>query len=558
MTVARCSIDDPLPAPVPAPRKADLVMVGTVNDVGRMCLVTSIKPGNNLTATVGLCDYVEELYQKDGQIPDYTPSITLPGTGPLRKAKTPIITSIRSDESVLTYSSGAGSQPRIYLEWQFTDDSNTVQVRYRQTGTDVWSYVSALQNRATECYISGVKEGWDIVDGVKIQNGIAYDVQVRAVNTIGWASDWASISGHAVVGRTTPPSPPDLVALDGYVLTILMNDRPLDVVGFEVFIAMDDTDTFAMSLKVTSPYTADGKFDLKPWAGHARRYYVRAIDEVGLTSDLVSGLIDFGDVRPDNILVEYSQKNQNWPGILVNGTVGEKDRLYASNETFVFASTPEDFVFADTAKSLVFPSSSGAPFVYTFPLSIDRDMAGARVLVIPDLVQGGVQTIEWRKYIIPYVFTSDKNEYVFSNEDTDFVFPEIIPEGWKATPTNYITPGNEALDIRVTFAPGESSAIVDDIRVVLDVPDVVFPVNNIRVPASGIRLPIPQKTFRTILGVTFGVEAVSGLTAEKPVTLDKNGARDESGYLLEGPLVVGIDASGNYAEIQIDAVISGY
>lgn len=64
-------IDDPLPAPVPAPRKADLVMVGTVNDVGRMCLVTSIKPGNNLTATVGLCDYVEELYQKDGQIPDY-------------------------------------------------------------------------------------------------------------------------------------------------------------------------------------------------------------------------------------------------------------------------------------------------------------------------------------------------------------------------------------------------------------------------------------------------------------------------------------------------------
>lgn len=242
-----------------------------------------------------------------------TPSITLPGTGPLRKAKTPIITSIRSDESVLTYSSGAGSQPRIYLEWQFTDDSNTVQVRYRQTGTDVWSYVSALQNRATECYISGVKEGWDIVDGVKIQNGIAYDVQVRAVNTIGWASDWASISGHAVVGRTTPPSPPDLVALDGYVLTILMNDRPLDVVGFEVFIAMDDTDTFAMSLKVTSPYTADGKFDLKPWAGHARRYYVRAIDEVGLTSDLVSGLIDFGDVRPDNILVEYSQKNQNWP-----------------------------------------------------------------------------------------------------------------------------------------------------------------------------------------------------------------------------------------------------
>ena len=382
-------------------------------------------------------------------------------------------------------------------------------------------------------------------------------MQVRAVNTIGWASDWASISGHAVVGRTTPPLPPDAVGLDGYVLTILMSDKPLDVVGFEVFIAMDDTDTFSMSLKVTSPYTADGKFDLKPWAGHARRYYVRSIDEVGLTSDLVSGLIDFGDVRPDNILVEYSQKNQNWPGTLINGTLGEKERLYASNETFVFASTPEDFVFADTAKSLVFPASSGAPLVYMFPLSIPRDMVGARVLIVPDIVQGTVQSIEWRKYTIPYLFSAG-DAYIFPAQDMDFVFPTIVPAEWEATPTNYITPGNEVLDVRVTFAPGESSAIIDDIRVVLDVPDVVFPVNNILVPASGIRLPIPQKTFRTILGVTFGVEAVSGLTAEKPVTLDKNGARDESGYLVEGPLVVGIDASGNYSEIQIDAVISGY
>ena len=184
-------------------------------------------------------------------------------------------------------------------------------------------------------------------------------------------------------------------------------------------------------------------------------------------------------------------------------------------------------------------------------------MVGARVLIVPDIVQGTVQSIEWRKYTIPYLFSSGY-AYIFPAQDMDFVFPTIVPAEWEATPTNYISPGNEVLDVRVTFAPGESSAIVDDIRVILDVPDVVFPVNNIRVPASGLRLPIPQKTFRTILGVTFGVEAVSGLTAEKPVTLDKNGSRDESGYLLEGPLVVGIDASGNYAEIQIDAVISGY
>ena len=552
-------IDDPLPAPVPAPRKADLVMVGTVNDVGRMCIVTSIKPGSNLTATVGLCDYVEELYQKDGQIPDYTPSITIPGTGPLRKAKTPVITAIRSDESVLTYSSSGGSQPRIYLQWQFTDDSTTVQVRYRQTGTEVWSYVSALQSRATECYIASVKEGWDIVEGVKVRNGITYDVQVRAVNPIGWASDWASISGHAVVGRTNPPPAPDIVSLDGYVLTIHINNRPLDVSGFEVFVAMDDTDSFGMSLKVTSPYSSDGKFDLTPWAGHARRYYVRTIDEVGLTSDLVSGLIDFGDIKPENILIQYSKKSENWNGTITNGNIGEKNRLYASDETFVFGALPESFVFADTEKSLVFPTFSGSPLIYTFSINIPKDMAGARVLVIPDMIQGTLQSMEWRKYTIPYLFKSNGDEYVFPSQNMDFVFQIPIPGEWEATPTNYVTPGNEIIDIRVAFAPGNIPAIVDDIRVVFDVPDVVFPVNNVRVPASGMRLPIPSETFRTILGVTYGVEAVTGLTAEKPVTLDKNGgARDESGYLIEGPLVIGMDKNGDYAEIQIDAVISGY
>lgn len=552
-------IDDPLPAPVPSPRKADLVMVGTVNDVGRMCLVTSIKPGSNLTATVGLCDYVEELYQKDGQIPDYTPSITLPGSGPLRKTKPPVIRSIRSDESVLAYSSGGGSQPRIYLEWQFTDESSTVQVRYRQTGTDAWSYVSALRNRATECYISGVKEGWDVVEGVKVRNGITYDVQVRAVNAVGWNSDWVSVSGHAVTGRTTPPPAPDAVGLDGYVLTIRIENRPLDVVGFEVFIAMDDTDPFGMSLKVTSPYTTDGRFDLKPWAGHARRYYVRTLDEVGLVSEVMSGLIDFGDVIPENILVEFSQKSLGWPGTIANGTLGSLDRLYASDETFVFFAEPDAFTFWDSITMPVFPTSNGSSLIYTFPLEIAHDMSGSRVLFVSDIVRGSVKMIEWRKYSIPYVFSPNEDAFVFSS-DTDFiVFQESTPGEWLPAPTGYVTPGNEVFDIRVTFSPGANPAIVDDIRIVLDVQDVVVPVNNVRVPASGMRLTIPKATFRKILGVTYGVEAVEGLTAEKPVTLDKNGGkRDEAGYLLEGPLVVGIDADGNRASIQIDAVIAGY
>ena len=126
-------------------------------------------------------------------------------------------------------------------------------------------------------------------------------------------------------------------------------------------------------------------------------------------------------------------------------------------------------------------------------------------------------------------------------------------------PSNYVTPGNEIVDIRVTLAAGSDSAVVDDIRMIVDVEDRVTRVASARVPAAGARLPLPAGQFRRVLNVTFGLESVAGLTARVPVILDKNGgARDDRGFLLEGPLVRGLDENGQPAEMQVDATISGY
>lgn len=100
---------------------------------------------------------------------------------------------------------------------------------------------------------------------------------------------------------------------------------------------------------------------------------------------------------------------------------------------------------------------------------------------------------------------------------------------------------------------------MDDIRAILDVKDQEAKVDSLLIPASGARLPIPAGVFRMITTVTYGMEAAEGLTAVHPLTLDKNGGqRDEAGYLLEGPLVVGIDRNDNYTAVRIDAVIKGY
>lgn len=559
-------LDAPVPPPTGGPdgttillRPGDLVMVGAVQDVGRMCLVTHIKPGDDLTAEVGLIDYVEELYGDDGgKIPPYDPSITLPGTGPLRKAATPLISLVRSDEWALAALPG-GPVPRIYIAWEFADASRFAQVQFRERDGGQWEYAGTLPAGAVNCWITGVREGYDVVDGVRRPNGVSYDIRVRAVNDLGWTSDWALVAGHVVIGRTTPPPAPDIVYLDGYAVRAQLESRPLDVVGFEVRMAFDATDTLDMSKRLTSPYVEDGRFDLTPWAGRARRVFVRTVDELGLYSEARDLLIEFGDVQPANVLLEYSQQAQGWPGSLTGGSIGLLDRLYADSSTFVFPDDPATFVFPETADAPVFATADGQQLVYTFQFTVPSDVSGARLLVMTDLVAGHVQAIDWRHYTVPFVFPDDPAGFVFPTDPDDFVFPAVVAGEWTPMPFNYVTPGNEIVDIRVTLAAGDIPAVVDDIRMIVDVEDRVTRVDSARVPAAGARLPLPAGQFRRVLNVTFGLESVAGLTARVPVILDKNGgARDDKGFLLEGPLVRGLDENGQPAEMQVDATISGY
>ena len=39
-----------------------------------------------------------------------------------------------------------------------------------------------------------------------VEDGATYDLRLRFVSRNGIASDWCEISGHFVVGRTTPPA----------------------------------------------------------------------------------------------------------------------------------------------------------------------------------------------------------------------------------------------------------------------------------------------------------------------------------------------------------------
>lgn len=198
-----------------SPLKAmNLVMVGTVQEVGRECLVVDVKPQSNLTATVTMQDYIPELYENDGgEVPPYYAHTTLPGNVG-RGPKAPSIVLVRSDEWALDVRPD-GLSPRLYVAWKYEDDCTRARVEYRRAdaqGTGDWMVAGTVD--ADHLYISDVEEGFEVENGRVVSSGVTYDVRVQAVRS-GLVSAWATESGHAVIGRTTPPP-----VLEGLALTV--------------------------------------------------------------------------------------------------------------------------------------------------------------------------------------------------------------------------------------------------------------------------------------------------------------------------------------------------
>lgn len=88
---------------------------------------------------------------------------------------------------------------RIYASWTqasdyFITSGGHIEVQYKKSADSSWNQAPNLLGDATFSYI------------LDVQDGVNYDVRVRFVNALGVTGDWASVTGHTVVGKTAAPS----------------------------------------------------------------------------------------------------------------------------------------------------------------------------------------------------------------------------------------------------------------------------------------------------------------------------------------------------------------
>ncbi|MBI5135770.1 MAG: hypothetical protein HZA24_00375 [Nitrospirae bacterium] len=85
---------------------------------------------------------------------------------------------------------------RIHAAWVPAADAylDGYEVQVKESASGTWLPAAAPDAGDTEAYLSPVKDG------------TAYDVRIRAYNTLGVRSAWATVTGHTVIGKTDPPA----------------------------------------------------------------------------------------------------------------------------------------------------------------------------------------------------------------------------------------------------------------------------------------------------------------------------------------------------------------
>lgn len=124
-------------------------------------------------------------------------------------------------------------QTRLLVSWtasttEFVEFGGYYEIRFKRSAVADYSAVTTVPGTVTSYHI------------LDVEDSVEYDVQVRAVNTLGYFSEWAGSANHVVLGKTERPTAPN-------ALNAVLNSLGV-VFGWE---AIPDLDADVYQLRYT-------------------------------------------------------------------------------------------------------------------------------------------------------------------------------------------------------------------------------------------------------------------------------------------------------------------
>lgn len=198
---------------------------------------------------------------------------------------------------------------RLFVQWAATTDERAIgyELQYKKSSDSTWLFAGDVLGRSTaQSYIA------------PIQDGIDYDVRVRASDQFRATSNWLTATNHTAVGKTAPPE--DVISFvamqNGNVVVFRWNQvADVDLAGYEIrYGPLTETswEDATPLTKVTKGTTiTSAAIPPGTW-----RTYIKAVD----TSGNYSASAVIADIEYINTfdIVEQRPQAPGWPGSLTN------------------------------------------------------------------------------------------------------------------------------------------------------------------------------------------------------------------------------------------------
>ncbi len=518
------------------PAVGDVVIFGILGRESLDCIVKTIVPGPDLTATLLLLDYAPEIQTADTveALPVYTGNLTFPTDRP--RLTIPAIIQAVSDESVLIRDSDGSLQNRIVVSLHFASGYRVpptrIEAQHRPTGSDdEWRQTfTAVVGTSVEVGVSPVQEG------------VAYDVRLRAIDDrTGQASDWATIDSHLVIGKTSLPPDVSILTLEGTRLRWGYPSPPADLDGFLIRFRRGRSTLWANAIPAHEHVIRTTDFQIFAGVGE-HTFLVKAVDVGGNESANAQSItVNLGLVSFENVVVTIDHRTMGWPGTITNGSVVDGDLIADSDDPFWPDSdaTPMwDGMDAD-----LFWDDAFGEMVYEFSVIPTADVLDALLKI--DIEMQGDWRMEYRTDSTVSMWGVDADSPMWDDD-------EALMWG---DPSAYIQwPGaldhlkQQAYFFRVIGAAGAVQAVIEELQVLFDVPDLSETFEDVVIADIGTRLPL-TKTYRAITKVRPVLQDDAGDGAYVKV-MDKNATL--------GPLLQVFDTDGVATAGLVDVVVHGY
>ena len=274
------------------PDAGDLVMFGERETESIECIVKSISPRNDLTATIELVEYNAAVYET-GEIPDHNSNITLESSPALlRPIKPTIVGELISDETAAEFS--ASGTPTVRIIMNVSTPQSTIGTYAPTTHYHPQFRLKDGDDALTDWINSPRVEaiGETQVSIIPVDQDEVYDIRVRAISdSAASSSDWEYRNNHTVIGLSTPPPAPTSLSVWGTAIRWDYGNKPRDFAGFIVKHQGGDDATWATGIPITTNLITDNWIQINGRIQYGTTtIMVRAVDMAGNESDTLSAV----------------------------------------------------------------------------------------------------------------------------------------------------------------------------------------------------------------------------------------------------------------------------